>query len=155
MSMYSPGSDPNYPPGPSGWTAPPPGHAPAYATPVAAQMGFGDAVRSVLTQYATFSGRARRAEYWWFVLASFFAALAARLIDVAIGVSLLQWVVTLGLLLPTLAVGVRRLHDTGRSGWWMLLALVPFGGIVVLVFACLDSQPGTNRFGPSPKYPSA
>ena len=54
-------------------------------------------------------------------------------------------------LVPTLAVSVRRLHDTGRSGWWMLLSLVPFGGIVLLVFDCLDSEPGPNRFGPSPK----
>jgi uncharacterized membrane protein YhaH (DUF805 family) len=64
---------------------------------------------------------------------------------------LLFLVVALGLFLPSLAVTVRRLHDTGRSGWWYLISLVPFGGIVLLVFCCLDSTSGPNQFGPNPK----
>jgi uncharacterized membrane protein YhaH (DUF805 family) len=115
-------------------------------------MPFGVAVRACLTQYAGFSGRARRSEYWWFALFSFLVYLVASLLDAAIGAQVFSVIAALGLLLPTLAVGCRRLHDTGRSGWWWLIGLVPFaGGIVLLVFACLDSEPGPNRFGPSPK----
>lgn len=68
---------------------------------------------------------------------------------------ILTLVLVLGLIVPSIAVSVRRLHDTDRSGWWLLLGLILFGGIVVLVFACLGSQPGTNRYGTSPKYPAA
>ncbi len=117
----------------------------------AASLSFPDAVRSVLTQYATFSGRARRAEYWWFALFSVVVVLVAAIIDVAIGFPLVQLVVSLGLIVPGLAVGVRRLHDTDRSGWWLLLGLVPFGGIVLLVFYCLEGLRGPNRYGPDPK----
>ena len=116
-------------------------------------MTFGNAVRSVFNQYAGFTGRARRSEYWFFVLFTFLVYLAASVVDAVLGIPLFTLVVGLGLLVPTLAVSVRRLHDTGRSGWWMLLSLVPFGGIVLIVFDCLDSEPGPNRFGPSPKQP--
>jgi len=109
-----------------------------------------------LTQYAGFSGRARRSEYWWFALASFLASVVASIIDTAIGVSILEWILTLALLVPSLAVAVRRLHDTGRSGWWLLIGLIPLvGAIVLLVFFCQDSRPGTNQYGPSPKYQAA
>jgi uncharacterized membrane protein YhaH (DUF805 family) len=115
-------------------------------------MTFGTAVRSVLTQYVTFSGRARRSEYWWFVLFNSLIGLAATLIDDALNTGVFSLVVGLGLLLPGLAVGVRRLHDSGHSAWWLLIALVPLAGaIVLLVFLCTDSEPGPNRFGPSPK----
>jgi uncharacterized membrane protein YhaH (DUF805 family) len=162
--MTSPtGSDQNYPQGGAsggqpGWGTPAPGGyspAPSYAGASAGPMSLPDAVRSVLTQYANFSGRARRSEYWWFVLAYFIAYVVAALIDQMTGVPVLTLVLVLGLLVPTLAVSVRRLHDTDRSGWWLLLNLIPFGGIVTLVFSCLDSQPGANRFGPSPKYQAA
>jgi uncharacterized membrane protein YhaH (DUF805 family) len=167
MSSPSSGSDPHYPQGgppqgQPGWGAPQqpggypaPAYAPAYAATPAAQMGLTDAVRSVLTNYANFSGRARRSEYWWFILAYFLASVVAAIIDAALGAPVLEVILILGLLVPSLAVGVRRLHDTDRSGWWLLLGLIPFGGIVVLVFSCLDSQVGTNRFGPSPKYPQS
>jgi uncharacterized membrane protein YhaH (DUF805 family) len=116
-------------------------------------MSIADAVRSVLTQYATFSGRARRSEYWWFFLAYFIASVVASIIDGILGVMVLGVILGLGLLIPTLAVGVRRLHDIGKSGWWLLIGLIPLvGAIVLLVFACQDSQPGTNQWGPSPKY---
>lgn len=116
-------------------------------------MTFGSAVRSVLTQYATFTGRARRSEYWFFVLFTLLVYLAASVVDAVLGIPVFTLIVVLGLLVPTLAVSVRRLHDTGRSGWWVLLSFVPFGGIVLIVFDCLDSEPGPNRFGPSPKQP--
>jgi len=141
-------------PGPDGYGAP--GYAaasPYSAAGPSEQMGMGAAVRSVLTQYVTFSGRARRSEYWWFYLAYVIASFAAGIIDAVIRTSVFAIIVGLGLLLPTLAVGVRRLHDIGKSGWWLLIGLIPLvGGIVLLVFACRDSQPGTNQWGPSPKY---
>ena len=116
-------------------------------------LGFPDAVRSVLTQYATFTGRARRSEFWWFYLFNFIVSIAASIVDAAIGAPVLQIVVGLGLLIPGLAVGARRLHDTGRSGWWQLIGLVPLVGIILLiVWWATDGHPGPNRWGPSPKY---
>ncbi|MGY1711065.1 DUF805 domain-containing protein [Geodermatophilus sp. SYSU D00758] len=128
--------------------------APPYAGPVpsAATMSPADAVRSVLARYADFSGRARRAEYWWFVLAYAVASIVASMIDAVLGFPVLALVLGLGLLVPSLAAAVRRLHDTGRSGWWLLLALIPFGGIVVIVFLATEGQPGPNRYGPSTKH---
>jgi uncharacterized membrane protein YhaH (DUF805 family) len=115
-------------------------------------MTFGTAVSSVLTQYTGFSGRARRSEFWWYSLFTFVVYLVVALVDAALHTTVLGLVVGLGLLLPSLAVTVRRLHDTGRSGWWLLIGLIPLvGAIVLLVFECTDSEPGPNRFGPSPK----
>ncbi len=118
-------------------------------------MTFGDAVRSVLGQYAVFSGRARRSEYWYFALFNVLVYWAIRLIASALNaplLALLEVLVGLAFLLPGLAVAVRRLHDTGRSGWWLLIGLLPLAGaIVLLVFTCEDSEPGPNRFGPSVK----
>ncbi|WP_446215674.1 DUF805 domain-containing protein [Micromonospora sp. IBHARD004] len=123
-------------------------------------MSFTAAIRSVLTQYVGFTGRARRSEYWWFALFTVLVGLAAAILDGVLGTTLgsrgstgvIGIIVNLALLLPTLAVGVRRLHDTDRSGWWLLIGLVPIvGAIVLLVFFVLDSTPGTNRFGANPK----
>jgi uncharacterized membrane protein YhaH (DUF805 family) len=119
-------------------------------------MSFPDAVRSALTQYATFSGRARRSEYWFFYLAVAVAYFVASFVDQALGLNyVLYGVVVLALFLPTLAVGARRLHDTNRSGWWLLIGLVPLvGAIVLIVFFVQDSHQGVNQYGPSPKYAS-
>lgn len=115
-------------------------------------MGFADAIRSVFSKYVVFSGRARRSEFWWFALFTLILYIVAGIIDKAIGNPILVVIVALALLLPSLAVTFRRLHDTGRSGWWILISLVPFiGGIILLVFECQDSQPGANAYGPSPK----
>ncbi|MGC4880661.1 DUF805 domain-containing protein [Micromonospora sp. DT43] len=123
-------------------------------------MSFGDAIKSVFSQYVGFKGRARRSEYWWFVLFTFLVILAAAILDNVLGLTVgedsstgyITLVAYLALLLPTLAVAVRRLHDTDRAGWWLLIGLVPIvGGIVLLVFYVLDSTPGANRFGPNPK----
>lgn len=106
----------------------------------------------VLRSYAHFEGRARRREYWYFTLINVLIAVALALIDGALDISLLSPLYTLAVFIPGLAVSVRRLHDTGRSGWWLLLSLVPLvGAIVVLVFMCLDSEPGANQYGPPPK----
>lgn len=113
----------------------------------------------VLRNYATFSGRARRKEFWMFALFNFIIAMVLTIIGmVAFGSNsgaskLLADLYELAVLVPSLAVSVRRLHDTGRSGWWLLIALVPFvGAIVLLIFDCLDSEPGDNKWGPNPKH---
>jgi uncharacterized membrane protein YhaH (DUF805 family) len=108
---------------------------------------------AVLKKYATFSGRARRTEYWSFALISLGVSIVLSIIEGQLGIpGVLALVYGLAVLLPTLGVSVRRLHDTGRSGWWLLLALVPIlGAIVLLVFAVLDGDTGTNEYGPSPK----
>jgi len=117
---------------------------------------FLDALRS---KYATFTGRARRKEYWYFVLFYVLAFIVLLVVDGVTGtldeeagIGLLSAIFVLATIIPLLAVTVRRLHDTDRSGWWVLINLVPIiGGIVLLVFTLLDSQPGANRFGPNPK----
>lgn len=116
-------------------------------------MDFSSAVRSVFRQYATFSGRARRSEYWWFALFGALVGVVLSILDAIIGTSALVYIADAVLLVPNLAVGARRLHDTDRSGWWQLIALVPLVGIIVLiVFFCQDGDRGPNRFGNSPKY---
>jgi uncharacterized membrane protein YhaH (DUF805 family) len=114
---------------------------------------FQEAVQTVLTKkYADFSGRARRSEYWWYALAVIIASVVLDIIGAVIGTSILTYVFALALLVPNIAVVVRRLHDTGRSGWWILLAFIPLiGAIILIVWACTDSQPGDNQYGPSPK----
>ncbi len=110
---------------------------------------------AVLKNYAGFSGRARRAEYWQFVLFNAIALIACIVIDLALKSPILYFVYVLAVLVPSLAVAVRRLHDTDRSGWWLLIALVPVvGGIVLLVFACLEGTRGNNKYGPDPKAPA-
>jgi uncharacterized membrane protein YhaH (DUF805 family) len=116
-------------------------------------------------RYADFQGRASRSEYWLFALFMWLVMIAASIVgDVlrGIGGELLEMVVffPLGLfllasLMPSLAVAFRRLHDTDRSAWWVLIGLIPFiGGIVLLIFYVLPSTPGPNRFGPAPGAPA-
>jgi uncharacterized membrane protein YhaH (DUF805 family) len=116
-------------------------------------VSFQEAVQTVLTQkYADFSGRARRSEYWWFYLFLFLVDVVFSVIDRAIGNTILGLLVSLALLVPFIAVGVRRLHDTGRSGWWWLITFTLIGILVLIYwFAAEDSQPQTNQWGPSPK----
>lgn len=114
----------------------------------------------VLRKYWEFNGRARRKEYWWFQLINLVIVFFIALLDVAAGMGsrslgLLLLVYSLATLVPSLAVSVRRLHDTGRSGWWWLISLVPFGALVLLIFCVLDSDPGPNEYGPNPKAKEA
>jgi len=104
-----------------------------------------------LKQYAVFSGRARRSEYWFFALFSFLISLVLMILDVVAGIGFLGLLYSLATLLPGLGVTIRRLHDTGRSGWWLLIGLVPLGFIVLIVFAVQDSQPNANQYGANPK----
>ena len=104
-------------------------------------------------KFADFSGRARRQEYWMFVLFNFLVSVAVGVVDGILGAGgSLSGLYSLAVLVPSLAVAARRLHDTDRSGWWMLIALIPLvGWIILLVFLCSDSKPGANRFGANPK----
>jgi uncharacterized membrane protein YhaH (DUF805 family) len=112
-----------------------------------------------LKNYANFNGRARRKEYWYFVLFNFIVAFVLGFIDGMTGsvsseggIGLLGGIYTLAVLIPGFAVSVRRLHDTERSGWWLLIALVPLiGAIVLLVFMVQDSKAGSNQYGENPK----
>jgi uncharacterized membrane protein YhaH (DUF805 family) len=122
-------------------------------------MGFGEAVRTCWSKYGDIDGRAPRSEFWWWVV---FAVIVQGAAGIALGILLalfqnvgvLQWiasiafvVVVLALILPSITVAIRRLHDRGLSGWWYLLNLIPIGNIVILVFYLLPGDPGTNKFG--------
>ena len=101
----------------------------------------------VLKKYAVFDGRARREEFWMFVLVNLIVTIVLNLISGFIGM-----IYGFAVLVPSLAVGARRLHDTNRSGWWQLIGLIPVIGIIVLiVFFVQDSQPGNNQYGANPK----
>ena len=127
-------------------------------------MGFATAVKSFWSNYTNFSGRARRSEYWFIQLFLFLTNLAAAAIDLALmngdvdrfiangggGIVGLIWI--LATIVPAVAVLIRRLHDTSRSGWWALIGLLPIvGGIILLVFTVQDSDSADNTYGASPK----
>lgn len=112
-----------------------------------------------LKKYAVFGGRARRKEYWYFVLFTVIFAIAATILDHALGINFkgqligpIDLVFRLAMFLPSLAVLVRRLHDIGKSGWWFFISLIPIiGTIWIIVLLCIDSVPGDNQYGPNPK----
>ena len=112
-----------------------------------------------LKKYAVFGGRSRRREYWFFTLFSLIITVVLSIIDrvtgtfdSSAGIGLLSGIFSLAILIPSIAVSVRRLHDIDRTGWWFLLWLVPvIGAIVLLIFAVQDGTPGGKRFGPNPK----
>lgn len=115
---------------------------------------------AVIKKYAVFSGRARRKEYWTFFFINMAAVLGLTVLDISaglfskeLGLGLFGGVYTLLLLLPALGVCVRRLHDTARSGWWLLLAFVPLLGLVLVYFYCLEGTRGVNEYGDDPKPP--
>ena len=116
---------------------------PGYQQPYPQQpksMGFGEAIKVCFSKFADFNGRARRSEFWWFQL---FAYLVS---------SITCGIAGLVLLIPLLAVTSRRLHDTGHSGWWQLIQLVPFGVILIIIWGVQDSDPEPNEYGPNPKF---
>jgi uncharacterized membrane protein YhaH (DUF805 family) len=127
-------------------------------------MGFGESIQSFFTNYVKFTGRARRSEYWFITLFLALTSIGATVIDGVLfagdiddflldggwGPVGVLWL--LAVLLPSIAVLVRRLHDSDKSAWWILIILVPLAGVIVLfVFTLLDSTPGENKHGPSPK----
>lgn len=123
-------------------------------------VNFSTATRTALHQYVTFSGRARRSEYWWFFLFTFLVSIAAASIDTMVfGTKVedngpVSIITGLALLLPSLAVAVRRLHDVDHRGWFLLLGLIPIVGWIILLVALVKDSGADNAFGPSPKYPT-
>lgn len=114
----------------------------------------------VLKNYAGFSGRARRKEYWFFILINVIIAIILGGLDNLLGLAIspgsmvgpLYGLYMLAIIIPSIAVAVRRLHDTSRSGWWILISLVPaIGTIVLLIFFFQNSKEGPNNYGPNPK----
>ena len=122
-------------------------------------------IDTIKNRYAQFTGRASRSEFWYFALFYFLLDVAAIIIDTyllnpVLGIvpkqagqgGVLQMLFALALLVPSIALGIRRLHDIGKSGWWYLLVFIPvIGWFVLLYFYILDSQPGSNQFGENPK----
>ena len=114
---------------------------------------------TVLKKYAVFSGRARRKEYWMFTLFNIIFSFVAAILDNVLGTGfgdfgygIIYLLYSIFVIIPGLAVSVRRLHDTGRSGWWLLISLIPLiGWIWLLVLMVTDSTPGENQYGPNPK----
>ena len=110
----------------------------------------------VKNNYTNFEGRARRKEYWMFVLFASIFAFALGFIDSMLGIAPvgLGVLFQIAVFVPSIAVGARRLHDVGKSGWWQLLSFIPvFGWISLIIFLCADSDIGNNQFGSSEKYP--
>jgi len=115
----------------------------------------------VLKKYAVFEGRARRKEYWFFVLFNTLIVIGLVIVELVAGIAsrslsdgvgILFVLYALAIFLPSLAVAVRRLHDTGRSGWWYFVSLFPlFGAIVLIIYFATDGTPGANKYGPNPK----
>jgi uncharacterized membrane protein YhaH (DUF805 family) len=115
-------------------------------------MSFTEAVTSCLHQYVGFQGRATRSEYWYFVLFAMGISLIGNLCNLSglmIGhlIGLAMSLISLGILLPGLAAGVRRLHDLDKSGWWLLIGIIPLAGLILLYWFCLPGTNGPNRFG--------
>ena len=113
---------------------------------------------AVLKKYAVFSGRARRKEFWMFALFNAIFSVVAAILDYVLGfageegLGLISALYSLALFIPGLAVQVRRLHDVGKSGWWIFISLIPIiGAIWLLILSVTDSEPGENRYGPNPK----
>jgi uncharacterized membrane protein YhaH (DUF805 family) len=117
-------------------------------------MNFYAAIKSAFSQYATFSGRASRSEFWFFYLFLVIASFVAASIDALVlnnQNSYLTLILFLATLIPLIAITTRRLHDTDRSGWWQLLPFIPLvGAIILLIWLCTASTPGSNRFGSNP-----
>ena len=117
-----------------------------------------DWAKRPLQKYADFTGRAPRPEYWWFYLLVVIAYVVAMIIDSVIGTGgalgpygMVMMLTMLGLLIPSIAAAVRRLHDTDHSGWWLLIAFIPLiGAIVLLVFWVSAGTPGPNQYGEDP-----
>jgi uncharacterized membrane protein YhaH (DUF805 family) len=120
-------------------------------------VGFGEAPNLFFKNYANFQGRSSRGAFWWWVLVSLIAGFVLGFIDGMINPSLAMSAVPIGpvsgifllaTLIPNIALGMRRLHDTDKSGWWLLISLIPFvGAIVLIVFYILPGTAGDNKFG--------
>jgi uncharacterized membrane protein YhaH (DUF805 family) len=114
-------------------------------------MGFGEAVSVCFKKSFVWEGRASRAEFWWFELAQLLIIIVALIIDQIIGTGVLYIIAAIVFILPSIAVLIRRLHDTDRTGWWYWIQLLPLIGlIVILVFTLTGGDEGDNKYGPNP-----
>ena len=118
-------------------------------------MNFSEAIKSGFNNYVNFNGRAQRSAFWFWVLFAILGSIVAGVLDLAIfgaeSYTPLSTLFGLGIFLPGLAVSIRRLHDIGRTGWWVLLSLVPIVGIIILIiWNCQQGDAGTNQYGPNP-----
>lgn len=119
-------------------------------------MDFMQAVKSVLGNYANFNDRSGRSELWWWWLAYFVAYLAIYMLGGILGAGeILANLLALGLLIPNIAVAVRRFHDIGKSGWWVLIAIVPILGLIALIYFFVQPSEGPNKYGEAPLKPVA
>jgi len=114
-------------------------------------MTFGESIATCFKKYATVEGRASRSEYWWFLLFSMLIQVAARIV----GGELAAGVVALVMLLPGVGVGGRRLHDIGRSAWWLLIGFLPLIGLIVLIYWFVQPSGGANKYGEGAAAPAA
>ncbi len=112
-------------------------------------MTFVDSVKTCFAKYVDFNGRATRSEYWWFYLFIVLVYVVLAVLSNAVG-SVFILVLILGLVLPAIAAATRRLHDTGRSGWWQLIGIIPLIGLALIVLLVLEGTPGDNEYGPPP-----
>lgn len=106
---------------------------------------------NALKRYAEFSGRARRKEYWMFILFYLIFYIVLSVIDDFLGTIWLSTIYSLALLVPSISIATRRLHDTGRSGWWQLIALIPLIGVIILIVFLAQDSHDENDYGPNPK----
>ena len=117
-------------------------------------IGFGQAIKLGFKRYVDFSGRSSRAEIWWWALFLTLASIILFIVDTAIikTPGLTQLIFGIAIILPSLAIGIRRLHDIDKSGWWILLHFAPFfiGSIVLVILACKRGSDEENKYGPSP-----
>lgn len=111
--------------------------------------------KCVLENYANFSGRARRAEYWWFALANAIVYIVLFALMRISGIFVVLYIAyAIAIIVPGIAVAIRRLHDLGKSGWMLLISFIPIvGAIILLVWFLTDGTKGPNQYGPSEKYP--
>lgn len=114
-------------------------------------MGFVDAIKTCFSKYVGFEGRATRSEYWWWAL---FMLLLAIVLSMVAGETVAN-LVFLGLLLPSLGVGARRLHDIGKSGWWQLVGFIPLLGWIVMIYWAVQPSEGPNAYGNGPATSAA
>ncbi len=114
-------------------------------------MSFTEAIQSGFDHYTKFDGRASRPAFWWWFLFQILVLVAAQILSSIIGSMIIYYLAALALILPGISVAIRRLHDTGRSGWWILIGIIPLiGAIVLLIFYLEKSNPGDNEYGPEP-----
>ena len=113
-------------------------------------MNFTTAVKTCFRKYVDWNGRALRSEYWYFYLFVILGVIATSILDAATGLFIFTGLFYLAILLPMLFVTVRRLHDVGRSGWWMLISLIPLAGLILLYWMIIEGDKGDNEYGPHP-----